>query len=378
MKILHVGPDSHFTQYLGSQFENAAPGSNVFAFVSPREKVRHLVGGATNFVVNPGSVGGMGGLLRAAHACDALVAHGMTREAALLFAVLKKPVKIWSGWGFDYYGDGVRSKYSLLRPLTKQHAQSFAARRSRFKKVGEISNTWLKRRAIAAVDFFSAPIPNDFEVMRGAYPEFSGKYIQLNYGDVATMFSADAEDSSGLNVLVGNSASHTNNHHDVFERLLPSDLDGRKVIVPLSYGNSDYRDHVIKLGERYFGNRFMPLVEFLPLPEYVKIISSCNVVVMGHKRQQAIGNIGSAIFHGAHVYLDSSCPTYRFLLDRGIEVTSLDGLGKSLPSSRVAADVLVRQRAALFDFWGTEVVAGNVRHCLSLLRERRAVRTAGC
>lgn len=377
MKILHVGPDSPFTQYLGSQFEAAAPGSNVFAMVSADKSVRHAVVGAKNFAVNPRALSGFSGVLRVARGCDALIAHGLLREATLLFVLLKTPLKIWSGWGFDYYVTGAGDKYPFLGSLTKVYAESSAFGKASLKKIKGLPFAWLKRRAVAEVDYFSAPIPDDFDVMLRAYPAFSGKYIQLNYGDVATMFSAGAEDSAGLNVLVGNSASQTNNHQEVFEKLALSELDGRQIIVPLSYGDADYREHVIKLGERYFGDRFVPLVEFIPLPDYVKIIASCNVVLMGHKRQQALGNIGSAIYHGAHVHLDVDCPTYRFLMDRGIEVTPLDRLDKYLPTTRVADDVLANQRVGLFSFWGADVVADNVQRCISLIRENSSKRMAG-
>lgn len=376
MKILHIGPDSHFTQYLGDKFEEVAPKANIFVSITTALNTKYPIHGARNILAKPNSLDFFRTILPIALSMDAIVAHGLTREAALLIGWMRKPAKIWSGWGYDYYRHGSDAQASLLAPITSRYAQEFANvnNTSPSRQVLMQFDHWVKRRAASSADFFSAPIPSDYDVMVRSFPEFAGAYAQLNYGDVATMFSAGIETSSGTNVLVGNSASLTNNHEDVFERLADCNLVGRKIIVPLSYGDTRYRDHVMKRGKHYFGKAFQPLVHFMPLIEYVGVISSCNVVLMGHKRQQALGNIGSAIYHGANVYLDSECPTYKFFNDRGVAVSTLDELDTGLPTARKADAVVDISRETLHEFWGTDVVVRNVTECISLIASRMATR----
>jgi hypothetical protein len=375
VKIVHIGPDSPFTQYLGNKFEQASPGSNIFIVLTQLSRAEHPIGGALNIATPPNGLGFLGSILPAANKADAIVAHGLSRPAAMLMGSMKNPVKIWSGWGFDYYGRDSNGGLALLAKVTAMYADEHNDTSSKFsvrRLLGRVDRR-LKARAVASMDYFSAPIPADYDVMRSTYPEFSGEYLQLNYGDVATMFSAGVKADNGSNILVGNSASLTNNHEDLFIQLARCDLTGRKVIVPLSYGDPAYRDHVIKSGEHYFGRSFFPLVDFMPLAEYVGVISSCNVVLMGHKRQQALGNIGSAIYHGAHLYLDRECPTYSFLRSRGVGVSALDELGRVLPRGRQPDVDLERSRHALHDFWGEDVVMRNVEDCVSLIKKHRAL-----
>lgn len=372
MNILHVTPDSHLSQYLGQVFEEMLPGGNTFLLITNDSTLKYPIRGARNVIARPG-LKAIGKVLPMALRADAIIAHGLTREAALLMALLRGPVKIWSGWGFDYYGDITDSDGDILAPLTSRYASEYkkSVRRSSLKQFLREANRFLNKQAIGSVDYFSAPIPSDLEVMSESCPEFNGAYMQLNYGDIDSMFSAGVESGTGINVLVGNSASMTNNHEDIFERLVDCDLGERRVVVPLSYGDADYRSYVIERGRYYFGGAFWPLIDFMPLNDYVRIISSCSVVVMGHRRQQALGNIGAAIFHGANVYLDEACPTYQFLKLRGVHVSGLLQLEKALPLDRVAIDVRDENRKALEAFWGVDVVKANVAHCLSRISNQR-------
>lgn len=379
MKILHIGPDSGFTRYLGEKFEAAAPGSNIFVTISSASVQKHAVPGAVNIVAKPNIADFLRKVLPAAVGADAIVAHGMTSYSALLMAAVKKPIKIWSGWGYDYCTRGGFGNEGLLGPLTAQYATGQRARdrTSWFRRRLSGALSGIRSRAARSAHYFSAPIPTDFDVMLDAFPEFTGAYLQLNYGDVESMFSIGMVPNDGINVLVGNSSSLTNNHDDVFSRIADCDLTGRRVIVPLSYGDPRYREFVIKRGTYYFGERFSPLLDFMPLDEYAGIISSCNIVLMGHRRQQALGNIGAAIFQGANVYLDGCCPTYKFLAQRGVGILTLDQIERSLPLNRTVNGTLARNRKALEAFWGESRVMENVADCLARIASNHPAHESG-
>lgn len=175
----------------------------------------------------------------------------------------------------------------------------------------------------------------------------------------------------GQNILLGNSASETNNHLEMFGILSKHDLKSRKVIVPLSYGNSEYRLNIIDAGKRVLRDAFVPLVDYMPLNEYSSIMASCSVVIMNHLRQQALGNIGTALYQGAHVFLDPSNPAYQFFKEKKAVVHSTQNLlSDSLPLTGLNDEEISQNRAVLESFWGQEQVRANVKALLAKVRDR--------
>ncbi len=128
----------------------------------------------------------------------------------------------------------------------------------------------------------------------------------------------------GSNIYVGNSASNSSNHFDIFLQLKKLNLDNRKVVVPLSYGCSRYRFLVNLLGKQIFDDKFKPLLEFLPISDYNQILSDCNIMIFNHKRSQAIGNILFGIWAGHKVFLRKCNPVYHYLKSLNIEVCSIE------------------------------------------------------
>lgn len=376
MKIVHIGPDSQFVQFLSKVFEELAPGANHYLITgtSAAGDFRY----PTCASGKPISVQGKLGLLTVplyVRSCDMVIAHSMGPHAVAAFmASPRNVVKVWSGWGFDYYGDDTDSSTGLLKPDTVA-----LMREEKVKKPNPTPMRKLTKKIVSSgiqaaarrTDFFSAPIPSDFEIFKQRFAGFQGEYTQLNYGNVADTFAKGVALNSGSNILLGNSASETNNHVEIFEILSKHDLKERKVIVPLSYGNSDYRSSIIAAGKKMLGEAFFPLVDYLPLNEYSSIIASCNVVIMNHLRQQALGNIGAALYQGAHVYLDPSNPTYQFFMQQKAVVHSTQKLlSDSLPGTGLCADDIAKNRTVLESFWGQEQVRANVKALLAKVHNR--------
>ena len=371
MKILHIGPDSQFIQYLSNVFEAAAPGAS-----------RYLITGASGvaglrFPVHAGAVCIFApGRLSAAliplqvRSCEMIIVHGMGPHGVAAFlSSPRKTVRVWSGWGFDYYGDDHNPNAGLVSPGTNALMTDKTlpgARHSGLKQAASQMLAHATRKAANKTDYFSAPIPSDFDVFKRRFSEFSGEYAQLNYGSVADTFAQGLTMGHGLNILVGNSASQTNNHIDIFHMLTRHDLGSRKVIVPLSYGDPIYRKNLIACGDEILGEAFMPLVDFLPLDQYCSIVASCNVVVMNQLRQQALGNIGAALYQGAHVFLDPINPVYRFFKEKGAFVRSTHDLAlNSLPVTNLPNDQIAKNRDVLEAFWGNEQIRANVEALLA-------------
>lgn len=376
MRIIHIGPDSQFIQFLSGVFESVAPGASRYLITSAShsEELRFPPHSDSVQILARG-VRGVMAIPMYVQSCDMIIVHGMSPYGVAAFLTSpSNTVRVWSGWGFDYYGDAPNPDEGLLSPATSAVMSAVAVVKPRSLAAMNMARHMLAyatKKAANRADYFSAPISFDYDVFKRRFEGFVGSYLQLNYGSVAETFSQGCFDGGGMNILVGNSASPTNNHIDVFRKLARHNLGLRKVIVPLSYGDDFYRDKIISIGRDMLGDAFMPLVDFLPLNEYSSIVASCNIVVMNHFRQQALGNVGSALYQGAHVYLNPISPVYKLFNENGAHLNSTENLDLNfLPVDCLPVERVEENRVVLNRFWGSDKVLANVRNLLMCARPR--------
>lgn len=110
----------------------------------------------------------------------------------------------------------------------------------------------------------------------------------------------------GDDIVVGNSASIYGNHEEVFLQLSKINIGKRKVKVPLSYGASSVIKYIKEKGELLLGNRFVPILDFMPLDDYNRFLCSARTYIYGNYRQEAEGNIVVALYLGGAVFLHPS------------------------------------------------------------------------
>lgn len=373
LKITHFGVDSQFMAFVSEVFEAVAPGSNEYV-------IEDLAGsGDLRFPIRQGrvrivaaGVHGLADVRSSVRTSNMVIAHSMGIHGAFsFFCAAPGTVKVWSGWGGDYCGSDVSRDSGLLGAKTLELSSSlsttfvreFQASKGRLRGL-------IRREAARRADYFSAPIPEDYNVFRQRFPQFNGDYAQIGYASVEDTFALGQGRISGNDILVGNSSSFANNHLETLDALAQHDTSGRKIITPLSYGESkDYRAAVMQYGTQLFGSDFVPLVDFLPMAEYVALVANCNIVIMGHKRQQALGNIGAALYHGAHVFLDESNPTMEFFRNRGAVVRSMTELRNgTLPTGPVGPDALEANRRVLNEFWGRQKVLADAGALIALCK----------
>ena len=128
-------------------------------------------------------------------------------------------------------------------------------------------------------------------------------------------------------VLIGNSATPTNNHMDFFRKVKGSELQSNsiEIMCPLSYGNSDYGIRIAEKGKEVFSS-FHPLFDRLDEKEYAQFLNTIDVAVMNHQRQQGLGNIIALLYCGKKVYLRKDCPVFSYLSGLGIKIFNVEKL----------------------------------------------------
>ncbi len=187
--------------------------------------------------------------------------------------------------------------------------------------------TAAERVALERVDIFSPVIDTEYRLVRRHLPGLAARHVRWNYGTVEDDYTLPGATSltSGRNILAGNSATPTNNHIELFERIRRcGDLGDRLIVTPLSYGDVRYRDCVIKVGRELFGDAFVPLVDFMPKESYIELLGSCGHVMMNHVRQQALGNLFISGLMGARLHLSRANPLYTWLGSLGVPVSDIE------------------------------------------------------
>lgn len=269
--------------------------------------------------------------------CDVLIFHSLSIYCLVATFLCKKSCKIhWIGWGYDYYNRFVNKGYKLYGPHTAQLISRILTKTTstalqKFKrKLGDLFFIYAIRR----IDYFSPVLPEDFDLFKQYFPKTKMVYMPWNYGitELKSHVIPNTDLPLGPNILVGNSASYTNNHIEVFETLKHIDLGKRKIIVPLSYGDPVYRDYIIEIGKNLFHDSFVPLVDFMPTEDYHEILQSCSIAIMNHYRQQAVGNISVLIQSGAKVYLSERNPFLKTCKRINVKVFLLEELEKDSSS----------------------------------------------
>ncbi|MBO0583150.1 hypothetical protein EXQ44_15140 [Clostridium botulinum] len=125
-------------------------------------------------------------------------------------------------------------------------------------------------------------------------------------------------------ILLGNSGDPSNNHIDILYELKKFNDKNFCIICPLSYGDENYISIIIDIGTKLFGSKFIPLRDFLNPREYCYILEQVDVVIMNHRRQQAVSNILALIYLGKKIYMKNLNPFSMFLNDINIATFSID------------------------------------------------------
>lgn len=222
-----------------------------------------------------------------------IILHGLWRDKVdvLLYfnqELLKKCY--WIMWGGDFYFPETKSKI----------------RHEIIKNMGNLL-TGMK---------------GDIKLIRKGYLA-KGKHLKLSVGYPSNLFKEynyQIKSSNTINILVGNSATKTNNHYEIFDKLLPFKNKNLKIYIPLSYGDKDYAKEVEKIGYKYFGEKSIPLFDFMSNTEYIDFLSNIHIAIFNHNRQQGIGNIITLLGLGKKVFIRNDITSWEYFEKLGIKV----------------------------------------------------------
>jgi hypothetical protein len=236
---------------------------------------------------------------------DKIIIHGLFCNR-LMFLLTMQPWLLkrcyWVMWGGDLYAhDSVTKDW-------------------RWRK-----DEYLRRFIIKRIGHFVTYIQGDYELAKkwyGANGEYHNCFMyQSNlYKD----YAVPPKPGDTKKILVGNSADPTNNHQAVLERLRPYKAQDIQILCPLSYGSLEHANRIASLGKEMFGDKFIPIVNFMPSEKYLELLGQIDIAVFAHKRQQGMGNTISLLGLGKKLFLRSDTTQWQFLRDLGLKVFDID------------------------------------------------------
>ncbi|MBU3847106.1 MAG: TDP-N-acetylfucosamine:lipid II N-acetylfucosaminyltransferase [Candidatus Acinetobacter avistercoris] len=372
-KILHLSPDDKFVDMALSTFNTFGCVENDLVVYS-RNKSLKFVKNKAFIIKNPRDIESL------INNYDLIVVHSLAPIWGRLLLKANKNIPIiWIGWGYDYY-DFINQNlylketkdlignlgYLNLIDLIRVRLTNLA------RKIFRMSSSFDLFELIERINYFSPVLESEYYMVKENLGNIKfPKYISFNYGNLENYFAKDLEYKrvTGYNILIGNSASYTSNHIDSFSLLMGIDIGNAKIICPLSYGDKKYSRYVENQGVKYFGESFKPLVNFMPLSEYIENISSCGYVIMNHCRQQAYGNIVTMLYLGAKVFLREENPLYSYLKSKGMHIFSIQELEKvkSL-GERLEENIVLENRSILSLLLSKNTIENHVKKILKLAK----------
>ncbi|MCB9201511.1 MAG: TDP-N-acetylfucosamine:lipid II N-acetylfucosaminyltransferase [Flavobacteriales bacterium] len=265
---------------------------------------------------------------------DLIVFHGLSIEKSKIINKNNFSVPIiWFFWGADAFCLG--SFYNLfLLEKTNINRIRLAFNYSFIyglkviyktinpKSIDSVASYKEIIKSFKKIKFIVPIVPQDYNLLKKKYA-ISSEMFHLNY--VSPIFDKDTF-CKGKNILLGNSAAYTNNHIEALDILSVMDLCDRKVYIPLSYGDKENANYISGYANKKLPNNSECIKQFMSLEEYQDIVRSCEIVIMNHLRQQALGNIIQALYEGVHLFLNEKSNLYKYLKQNEFVISSITNL----------------------------------------------------
>lgn len=269
----------------------------------------------------------------------------------------------WIIWGLDLYNKLLVPKgFRMIDPVSSYSRKNrwrtllwYPFARWRQRRNVESTVRFIERK----VDYIvTDTTENDYQYLLHYYPQLKSKpWKDFFYYPLDVILGEELMNTTvcGNSIMIGNSASATNNHEYVMRMLAGLDTGSRRIVVPLSYsGRKGYVKSVVKAGRELLGANFVPLLDFMPLADYNRLQADVSVALFGNWRQEAIGNIIVALYLGAKVFLSYVNPVYEWAQSHGLAIFRLEELSQAALDTPLSMEVRAKNREILLSLYTKE------------------------
>lgn len=230
-----------------------------------------------------------------------IILHGLWRDKVdILLYFNKKLLKkcYWVMWGGDFY----------------------------FPE----KQTWFRNQIIKNIRNFITLNIYDFEYVKNKYFTFGTLWKCPFYPKNLFKEISTFKVNQKLKILVGNSATITNRHEEIFNLLTNLENKEFEIYCPLSYGDKIYANKIIQLGKLLFKNDFHHIDTLLTPQDYLDFLETIDLAIFNHNRQQGGGNIISLLGLGKTVYLNRENNMYDLFKNMNLIFYSIEDLSNGI------------------------------------------------
>lgn len=207
----------------------------------------------------------------------------------------------WIIWGGDlyWYNTTKTGKYKIYEIF----------RRFTIKRFGYILSDQFEYRL--AKRFYATAAKNIF----ADYPRKFFQFITDNIHDYTA-------------ILIGNSRDPSNEHIEALQLISRYKEENIKVYVILSYGDCPlgYVENIDRIGKSLFGEKYIAIKHMMDLKAYQEFLSTIDVMVCNHRRQQAWGNLLAILKYGKKVFIRSGISTEEDFNEYGLKFFLTDDI----------------------------------------------------
>lgn len=379
MKILHLINDHQVIERTLGVYEELFPHQNDILIFNRTNKYKHLDKYASCTLVTPNNLNQIAKKYDFSNITH-VIAHYMTMDKIDFIKFIPHNVHVcWEVYGYDLYNQFLEPNgYKIMYTdstlyLRKSVALLFKHFRLLFNlgliiKGYKYPFKWQNKKQFDyianRIDSIQYCCKYDAKYVEDYAHRQIPSYEVFNYSLSEVL--GDLKDSpftKGKHILVGNSASFSNNHLYVLEILKKMELSSEAMLImPLSYGGTPkYVNDVEKQYKDVFPGHVRTLREYMPLHEYNKIFLDVNACIMSAWRQESIGTIVMCLYLGIKVFMSNRSPLFKWLMECGFKLFELESATHESLESPLDDDIRQYNRCHVLDRYSEEIVADNFR-----------------
>lgn len=381
MKILHLIVDHQVIERTLGVYESILPKTNEAVVFSPTKEKhthKHLTNHKDSLVVTAGKGAEVGSTFDFSSFTH-IIAHYLTLD--MIAFIKEAPANIhvtWEIYGWDLYNqfltpNGFKLTYTDPAPYTKYgYWKKYMPNLYDivFYLTGHYTEfSWQKKKAFdyicSRVDALQHCCLYDSKYVEEYANRTIPSYEVFNYSlDEVLGNLKDVPFFDGKDIMVGNSASYSNNHLYVLNYLKKVGIsDDSRIVMPLSYGGSQkYADKVQDSFMEVWGERVYTLRSYLPLHKYNKTFLCLKSMVLSAWRQESIGTAIMGFYLGIKVFMSERSPLYKWLKACGFIVYTIESATYEDLNTGLSESEKLQNRNKVLDKYDASIFEETIKY----------------
>ncbi len=256
--------------------------------------------------------------------------------AAAFFKEFKKSypsAKInWVFWSYEYYHrpdinhlnfdhfstDYYKRKKTFLSNFKKTFSNTI--KKILFIPVFNINDLF---KCYNDIEKFYSFLPMDFKNVFQYINNKTCEYHPISFISIEDMNSEIVWGKITNEVMIGHAATPFLNHFEIMDKLYNISFSAN-LLLPLEYGEKQYRKDIKKRASILFNNRVEFLEKRLDMQQYYQRLSNIGYAIFNFRWQEALGNIVFLIWNGAKIFLKEESSVYQQFIVWDLIVFSIE------------------------------------------------------